>query len=50
MSAGEPTPLFNLTGRVAIEHLTVQELDRIVGVLFELTERWFQAAVTIAYK
>ena len=39
-----------LTGRVAIEHLTVQELDRIVGVLFELTERWFQAAVTIAYR
>lgn len=39
-----------LTGRVAIEHLTVEELDRIVGVLFELTERWFQAAVTIAYR
>ena len=26
------------------------ELDRIIGVLFELTERWFQAAVTIAYR
>lgn len=39
-----------LTGRVAIEHLTVEELDRIVGVLFELTERWFQAVVTIAYR
>lgn len=39
-----------LTGRVAIEHLTEQELDRIIGVLFELTERWFQPAVTIAYR
>ena len=39
-----------LTGRVALEHLTTQELDRIIGVLYELTERWFQAAVTIAYR
>jgi hypothetical protein len=39
-----------LTGRVAIEHLTEEELDRIIGVLFELTERWFQPAVTIAYR
>ena len=39
-----------LTGRVALEHLTEQELDRIIGVLFELTERWFQPAVTIAYR
>lgn len=39
-----------LTGRVALEHLTEQELDRIIGVLYELTERWFQGAVTIAYR
>lgn len=39
-----------LTGRLALEHLSDEELDRIVGVLFELTERWFQAAVTIAYR
>lgn len=39
-----------LTGRVAIEHLTTEELDRIVGVLFELTERYFQAVVTLAYR
>jgi hypothetical protein len=39
-----------LTGRVALEHLTTEELDRIVGILYELTERWFQAAVTIAYR
>ncbi len=39
-----------LTGRVAIEHLTEEELDRIIGVLFELTERWFQPALSIAYR
>lgn len=39
-----------LTGRVALEHLTEQELDRIIGVLFELTERWFQPAVSIAFR
>jgi hypothetical protein len=39
-----------LTGRVALEHLTEQELDRLIGVLFELTERWFQAAVRIAFR
>jgi hypothetical protein len=39
-----------LTGRVALEHLTTDELDRIIGVLYELTERWFQAAVSIAYR
>lgn len=39
-----------LTGRLALEHLTEQELDRLIGVLFELTERWFQAAVTIAFR
>ena len=39
-----------LTGRVALEHLTAEELDRIIGVLFDLTERWFQAVVTLAYR
>lgn len=39
-----------LTGRLALEHLTTEELDRIIGVLYDLTERWFQAAVTIAYR
>jgi hypothetical protein len=39
-----------LTGRIALEHLSEQELDRIIGVLFELTERWFQPAVTIAFR
>lgn len=38
-----------LTGRLALEHLTVGELDRIIGVLYEVVERWFGAAVKIAY-
>jgi len=38
-----------LVGRVALEHLTVAELDRIIGVLYELTEQWFQPVVTLAY-
>ncbi|MBM3673459.1 MAG: type III secretion system chaperone [Actinobacteria bacterium] len=39
-----------LTGRLALEHLSEAELDRVIGVLFELTERWFQAAVRIAFR
>ena len=38
-----------LVGRVALEHLTTRELDRIIGVLYELTERYFQPVVRIAY-
>ena len=38
-----------LVGRVALEHLTVDELDRIIGVLYELTEQWFQPVVKLAY-
>ena len=38
-----------LVGRVALEHLSVEELDRIIGVLYELTERWFQPVVKLAY-
>jgi hypothetical protein len=38
-----------LVGRVALEHLSVDELDRIIGVLYELTERWFQPVVKLAY-
>lgn len=39
-----------LVGRVALEHLTVTELDRIIGVLYELVERWFQTVVGIAFR
>jgi hypothetical protein len=38
-----------LTGRVALEHLDTAELDRIIGVLYELVETWFQPAVRLAY-
>ena len=38
-----------LVGRLGLEHLTEEELDRIIGVLYELTERWFQAVVQLAY-
>ncbi len=39
-----------LTGRVALEHLTVQELDRVIGVLYEAVELWFQSAVTLGFR
>jgi hypothetical protein len=38
-----------LTGRVALEHLTVDELDRVIGVLYEIVETWFQPTVRIAF-
>jgi hypothetical protein len=38
-----------LVGRVLLQHLDVAELDRIIGSLYELVERWFQPAVRIAY-
>jgi len=38
-----------LVGRVALEHLTTRELDRVIGVLYELTERYFQPVVRLAY-
>jgi hypothetical protein len=39
-----------LTGRVALEHLTVEELDRVIGVLYELVETWFQPVLRLAYR
>ena len=39
-----------LTGRVALEHLDRAELDRIIGVLYELVETWFQSAVRLAFR
>lgn len=38
-----------LTGRTALEHLTTGELDRVIGVLYELTETWFQPALRIGF-
>ena len=37
-----------LTGRTLLEHLDVAELDRIIGVLYELVEQWFQPVLRIA--
>ena len=39
-----------LAGRVALEHLDEAELDRIIGVLYETTERFFAPALRIAYR
>ena len=39
-----------LTGRVALEHLDEQELDRVIGVLYELVETWFQPVLRLAYR
>ena len=38
-----------LIGRTALEHLDETELDRIIGVLYEATEVWFQSVVRIAF-
>lgn len=38
-----------LTGRTLLEHLDEAELDRIIGVLYEAVETWFQTAVAIAF-
>ncbi|HEX6310293.1 MAG TPA: YbjN domain-containing protein [Acidimicrobiia bacterium] len=38
-----------LVGRVALEHLSEDELDRIIGVLYEIVETWFQPVVALAY-
>jgi hypothetical protein len=38
-----------LTGRVALEHLDERELDRIIGILYELVETWFQPVLRLAY-
>ncbi len=39
-----------LVGRVALEHLDERELDRIIGVLYELVETWFKPVVRLAYR
>ncbi len=38
-----------LTGRVLLEHLDRAELDRIIGVLYTLVDRYFPAAVRLAF-
>jgi hypothetical protein len=38
-----------VSGRVALEHLDVEELDRVIGVLYEIVETWFQPSVRLAF-
>lgn len=39
-----------LAGRVALEHLDEDELDRVIGVCYEATERWFPPLVRLAFR
>jgi hypothetical protein len=38
-----------IVGRVLYEHLDEEELDRILGVCYELVELWFQPAIKIGF-
>jgi hypothetical protein len=35
---------------VLLEHLDTTELDRIIGVLYEAVERWFQPAIRLGFR
>jgi hypothetical protein len=39
-----------LVGRTLLEHLDVDELDRIIGSLYELVENWFQPALRLTFR
>lgn len=39
-----------LVGRTPLEDLDEARLDHILGEIYEATETWFQAAVTLAYR
>jgi hypothetical protein len=39
-----------ITARTLLEHLDVDELDRIIGVLYELVEQWFQPVLRLAFR
>jgi hypothetical protein len=39
-----------LAGRCLLEHLDETELDRIIGVLYEAVERWFQPAIRLGFQ
>lgn len=39
-----------LVGRTPLEDLDEARLDHVLGEIYEATETWFQAAVTIAYR
>jgi hypothetical protein len=39
-----------VVGRVLYEHLTEEELDRVIGVCYELVDTWFQPAIGIGFR
>lgn len=39
-----------IVGRVPYEHLSAEELDRVIGVCYELVETWFQPAIRIGFR
>jgi hypothetical protein len=39
-----------LVGRTLLEHLDADELDRIIGAIYEFTERWFPTIVAMAFR
>jgi hypothetical protein len=39
-----------LTGRTLLEHLDEAELDRVIGVLYECVEAWFQPAIRLGFR
>jgi hypothetical protein len=38
-----------LSGRILLEHLDEESLDRVIGELYQQTERWFPHALRIAF-
>jgi hypothetical protein len=38
-----------IVGRVLYEHLDIDELDRVIGVCYELVETWFQPAIQMGF-
>ncbi len=39
-----------LTGRTLLEHLDAAELDRLIGSIYQYTERWFPTLVRLAFR
>src|SRR3954469_804774 len=39
-----------LTGRTLLEHLDADEIDRLIGSIYEYTERWFPMVARLAFQ
>jgi hypothetical protein len=39
-----------IVGRTLLEHLDEAELDRIIGVIYELVETWFQPVLDLTFR